>query len=222
MKKQTGVLQHWDDDRGFGFITDKKGRDIFVHVSAFGRIRSRPKAGEKVLFRVEPDAAKGVRAVEVERCWRPGHLLLPEFLFPVVLVALFYGGLWLLFQHNAFRFFLFAFLLLLAGLTFLAFGLDKRAALNERQRVPEKTLHVLSLLGGWPGGLLARPVFRHKTRKQPFSAIFWLVIVINLVALGAFLFSPQTAALRDWLDVQALGWLIHLKEWGWISGSLQD
>ena len=217
MKKQSGVLQRWDDERGFGFITDKKGRDIFVHVSAFGRIRSRPKAGEKVLFRVEPDAAKGVRAVEVERCWRPAHLLLPEFLLPLLVVAVFYGAFWLFFSKNAFWFFLIIFLLLIAGLTFLMFGLDKRAALNERQRVPENTLHLLSLAGGWPGGLLARPLFRHKTRKQPFRTVFWLMVVVNLVAVGVFLFSPQAAPLRDWLDVQALSWLITLKQWGCIS-----
>ena len=115
MKKQSGVLKSWDDVRGFGFITDKKGRDIFVHVSAFGRIRSRPKAGEKVLFRVEPDAAKGVRAVEVERCWRPAHLLLPEFLFPLMMVGAFYGVLWWFFSQNAFWIFLIIFLLLIAG-----------------------------------------------------------------------------------------------------------
>jgi uncharacterized membrane protein YsdA (DUF1294 family)/cold shock CspA family protein len=217
MKKQSGVLQRWDDERGFGFITDKKGRDIFVHVSAFCRIRSRPKAGEKVLFRVEPDAAKGVRAVEVERCWRPAHLLLPEFLFPVWVVGAFYGALWWFFSQNAFWFFLIIFLLLIAGLTFLMFGLDKRAALNERQRVPEKTLHLLSLAGGWPGALLARPLFRHKTRKQPFRTVFWLTVVVNLVAVGVFLFSSQAAPLRDWLDVQALSWLITLNQWGWIS-----
>lgn len=169
MKKQSGVLKSWDDVRGFGFITDKKGRDIYVHVSAFGCIRSRPKAGEKVLFRVEPDAAKGVRAVEVERCWRPAHLLLPEFLFPLMMVGAFYGVLWWFFSQNAFWIFLIIFLLLIAGLTFLMFGLDKRAALNERQRVPENTLQLLSLAGGWPGALLARPLFRHKTRKQPFA-----------------------------------------------------
>ena len=217
MKKQSGVLQRWDDERGFGFITDKKGRDIFVHVSAFGNIRSRPKAGEKVWFRVEPDAAKGVRAVEVERRWRPAHLLLPEFLFPLLLVGVFYGGFWLSFSENAFRFFLLLFLFFVAALTFIMFGLDKRAALNEAERVPEKTLHLLSLSGGWPGAMLARPLFRHKTRKQPFSAVLWLVVVVNITVLGVFIFSSQAAPLRDWLDVQALSWLIALKEWGLIS-----
>ena len=167
--------------------------------------------------RQEPDAAKGVRAVEVERCWRPAHLLLPEFLFPVLVVGAFYGALWWFFSKNAFWVFLSPLLIFIAVLTFIMFGLDKRAALNERQRVPENTLHLLSLAGGWPGGLLARPLFRHKTRKQPFRTVFWLMVVVNLVAVGVFLFSPQAAPLRDWLDVQALSWLITLKQWGWIS-----
>ena len=111
MKKQEGLLKQWDDARGFGFITDRKGRDIFVHVSAFEGSRSRPKAGEKVRFRVEPDAAKGVRAVDVERCWRPGHLLLPEFLVPMFAMAAFYGSLWGFLSQYAFRIFLMSYLL---------------------------------------------------------------------------------------------------------------
>ena len=218
MKKQSGTLKRWDDARGFGFIVDRKGRDIFVHVTAFGKIRSRQKDGDKVLFRVEPDAAKGVRAIDVERCWRPAHLLLPEFLLPLLVVAVFYGAFWLFFSKNAFWVFLSPLLIFIAVLTFIMFGLDKRAALNERQRVPENTLHFLSLAGGWPGALLARPLFRHKTRKQPFRTIFWLVVVINIALVGAFVFSFQAAPLRDWLDGQALSWLITLKEWGWISG----
>jgi uncharacterized membrane protein YsdA (DUF1294 family)/cold shock CspA family protein len=218
MKKQSGTLQRWDDARGFGFIADQKGRDIFVHVTAFGKIRSRPKDGDKVLFRVEPDAAKGVRAIDVERCWRPAHLLLAEFLLPLFVVAVFYGVYWLFFSKNSFWFFLAPLLIVIAVLTFILFGLDKRAALNDRQRVPENTLHLLSLAGGWPGALLARPLFRHKTRKQPFRTIFWLVVVINIALVGAFVFSPQAAPLRDWLDGQALSWLITLKEWGWIRG----
>lgn len=62
--------------------------------------------------------------------------------------------------------------------TFLSFGWDKLAAVEGRSRVPERTLLTLAALGGSPGALLARPVFRHKTRKQPFSA--WLVLIVFL------------------------------------------
>jgi uncharacterized membrane protein YsdA (DUF1294 family) len=60
--------------------------------------------------------------------------------------------------------------------TFAIFGFDKAAAADKRSRVPERALLSLAALGGSPGALLARPVFRHKTRKQPFSA--WLTLIV--------------------------------------------
>jgi len=66
---------------------------------------------------------------------------------------------------------------------FVMYGRDKAAAEQGRWRTPELTLHLVALAGGWPGALLGQRVFRHKTRKQPFRAIFWLTVVANLVAL---------------------------------------
>lgn len=56
---------------------------------------------------------------------------------------------------------------------------DKAAAAHGRWRTPEATLHLVALLGGWPGALAAQRIFRHKTRKQPFRAIFWCTVVAN-------------------------------------------
>jgi len=67
--------------------------------------------------------------------------------------------------------------------TFFAYRLDKRAARRRTWRSPEATLHVLSLLGGWPGALLAQVVFRHKTRKQPFHTVFWVTVATNVALL---------------------------------------
>ena len=64
-------------------------------------------------------------------------------------------------------------------LTLLAYGWDKRRAVSGGRRVPENTLHVLALCGGWPGAWVGRPLFRHKTRKQPFSTIFWALGVLH-------------------------------------------
>ncbi len=49
--------------------------------------------------------------------------------------------------------------------------------------MPERALLTLAALGGSPGALLARPVFRHKTRKQPFSAWLTLIVFAQGVAL---------------------------------------
>lgn len=69
------------------------------------------------------------------------------------------------------------------------YWLDKRAARAGRRRVAERTLHLVGVCGGWPGALLAQRQFRHKTAKQPFQAIFWATVAINLVA--AWLLRPD-------------------------------
>ncbi len=69
-------------------------------------------------------------------------------------------------------------------MTFLTFGFDKAAA-DKRPRVPERALLTLAALGGSPGALLARPAFRHKTRKQPFGARLTLIVFLQVVAVVA-------------------------------------
>jgi uncharacterized membrane protein YsdA (DUF1294 family) len=61
---------------------------------------------------------------------------------------------------------------------------DKRAARRGGRRVPERGLHVLGLLGGWPGGWLAQRWFRHKRRKRRFMGVFVLTVLghVGLVA----------------------------------------
>ena len=71
--------------------------------------------------------------------------------------------------------------------TVLAYYVDKRAAIKHAWRVPENNLHTLEFLGGWPGALLAQNLFRHKTVKKSFRAIFWLMIVLEFVAIWIIL-----------------------------------
>jgi cold shock CspA family protein len=47
----TGKLRTWNDDRGYGFIVPTNGgRELFVHISAFPRDRSRPTVGELLTY----------------------------------------------------------------------------------------------------------------------------------------------------------------------------
>ena len=67
---------------------------------------------------------------------------------------------------------------------FLLMGTDKRLAKRGARRVPERTLFLLALLLGAPGGLLGMYAFRHKTRHWYFVLGFWGLALLELGALG--------------------------------------
>ena len=69
-------------------------------------------------------------------------------------------------------------------ITYGVYALDKMAAQNAGRRMPESTLHLMSLVGGWPGPLIAQVLLRHKTRKPSFLIGYWLTVIVNCIALG--------------------------------------
>ncbi len=72
--------------------------------------------------------------------------------------------------------------------SFFSYRSDKRRAEAGEWRIPESTLHLADLLGGWPGGFLAQRIFRHKTAKQSFQSVFWVVVLIHeFVAVDSLL-----------------------------------
>ena len=79
--------------------------------------------------------------------------------------------------------------LVMSLLCFACYGWDKRLAVAGRRRIPEARLHLLELLGGWPGGLLAQRLIRHKNRKPAYQLKFWLIVALHLGALSYWLAS---------------------------------
>ena len=72
--------------------------------------------------------------------------------------------------------------LLYAGASALGFALyaiDKAAAIDRRDRIPESMLLWLGFVGGWPGAIVAQQVLRHKTAKMSFRIRFWLSVAAN-------------------------------------------
>ena len=63
--------------------------------------------------------------------------------------------------------------------TFLWYAKDKSAAQKGRWRTPESTLHIMSLIGGWPGALIAQQNLQHKSKKTSFRIVFWATVLIN-------------------------------------------
>ena len=76
---------------------------------------------------------------------------------------------------------------ILSFVTYIVYAVDKSAAKKSRRRIPEKTLHLLSLFGGWSGAMLAQQTLRHKSQKQPFRFIFWCSLFFNLSFMTSFM-----------------------------------
>jgi uncharacterized membrane protein YsdA (DUF1294 family) len=71
--------------------------------------------------------------------------------------------------------------------TILRFWQDKRFAVSGQRRIPESDLLWLATIGGSPAAYFARWLFRHKTRKQPFSTHLHLIAVVQVgVLIGMF------------------------------------
>ncbi|HEY4548537.1 MAG TPA: DUF1294 domain-containing protein [Pedomonas sp.] len=75
--------------------------------------------------------------------------------------------------------------------TMLRFWQDKARARNGQRRVPESALLGLAFIGGTPGAYLARHLFRHKTRKQPFSTYLTLIAVLQLGAIAGLVWAQM-------------------------------
>ena len=76
-------------------------------------------------------------------------------------------------------------LLLINVLTLAMYGADKMAARRAMRRVPEATLLVFGLIGGWPGAIIGQQLFRHKTQKQPFKTYFIVSVIVSISAMVA-------------------------------------
>lgn len=72
---------------------------------------------------------------------------------------------------------------------FTAMGVDKSKAKRGVWRIPEKTLFLLSILGGSVGSLAGMHIFRHKTRHVKFVFGMPAILVLHLAAAGVLLYT---------------------------------
>jgi uncharacterized membrane protein YsdA (DUF1294 family) len=67
-------------------------------------------------------------------------------------------------------------------ITFLLFGFDKIRARAGSSRVSEGALLIWAFFGGTIGAYAGRAIFRHKTRKQPFSRHLHQTAILHVFA----------------------------------------
>ena len=66
-------------------------------------------------------------------------------------------------------------------------GIDKKKAKKGVWRIPEKTLFLITALGGGIGTIAGMYTFRHKTQKLAFVIGFPTITVLEIIAIFYFL-----------------------------------
>lgn len=74
---------------------------------------------------------------------------------------------------------------------FAAFWWDKRLAETGSWRITERTLLGLALLGDSLGAVSAQQIFRHKTRKEPFRTLLYLIMLLQTIVGASWLLAPD-------------------------------
>ncbi len=186
-----GQIVKWDDSKGYGFISALDSElKVFFHVSSIRSINRRPKLNDHVTFDLSEDNQGRINAtaIYIEGVVTPITVFFSS-VFLVTLsasVVVFKGELLLIPWY------------LIASLcTYIIYAVDKQAAQRGDWREAENTLHLLSLIGGWPGALWAQYLLRHKSSKQPFKTVLWMTIILNLCVLIGLFTTPGRELIQN-------------------------
>lgn len=185
MRFQGKIIQ-WQDDKGYGFVTPNGGgQQAFVHIKSFTGAKRRPANGDLITYEAVTDGKGRLSAKKIQFTRKPKLQYNTDTTwYGTAFAVLFYSLLYLLVWLNKLDR---EVLWLYSAASALLFGLcavDKRAAQRSTQRTPESTLQFIALMGGWPGGLLAQKILKHKNKKASFQRVFWIAVIINLVVFG--------------------------------------
>jgi uncharacterized membrane protein YsdA (DUF1294 family) len=67
--------------------------------------------------------------------------------------------------------------LVMSGVSAIMHLADKRRAIRGTRRIPERSLHSMELIGGWPGAIATTRWIRHKTSKRSYMVTLYAIAI---------------------------------------------
>lgn len=193
MTAKNGKITSWYDLKGYGFITpDSGGKKIFMHITDYSTSHKRPVPGLAVTYELFMDREGRLSATNVipdkahRKTTRAGVQKISALFFSSTFLSI----LAVLVLLGKLPLGILLFYLAVSAITFTLYAKDKSAAQTGRWRTPENTLHLFSLVGGWPGAAVAQSQLRHKSRKISFKVIYCGTVLANCGML-LWLLSPD-------------------------------
>ena len=184
--KYTGKIYNWNDEKGFGFVEpNKDGEHAFVHIKAFKSRSRRPINGESIIYELVRDKDNRYQAKNItfSHNTKNSDKRSDNNHFFSIFLIIFSLGLLISVFTKKLPIIIIGLYLGMSIIAFIAYALDKSAAQNNRWRTKENTLHLFSLLGGWPGAYFAQTKLRHKSSKNAFKNVYWITVIVNLMVL---------------------------------------
>ncbi|MDX1750350.1 MAG: cold shock and DUF1294 domain-containing protein [Methylophaga sp.] len=187
--KLQGKISNWNDDRGFGFVEPNGGGErAFVHIKAFNPPSRRPANGEVIIYEIARDNNNRYKAENIQFARdinksKKRDKVKSERGFGGIFTIIFFIGLLVSVFSGKLPLIILGLYLIMSLIAFIAYAMDKSAAQNGQWRIQESTLHLFSLIGGWPGAYIAQKKLRHKSIKKAFINVYWATVLLNLAGL---------------------------------------
>ncbi|NQZ88505.1 MAG: DUF1294 domain-containing protein [Colwellia sp.] len=188
-----GKLIKWNEDKAFGFIAPNGGGEhVFIHKTALSNRNRIPHVNDVITFSISKDKQGRYCADEAtftgEKLKKKQAKNISKFSIYLSIIFLSLITVAYFLDHLPQQLVLAYFGASI--ITFLAYAFDKSKAQRGAWRTPESTLHMFSLICGWPGAAVAQQLLRHKSQKREFRIGFWFTVIVNCGAL-AWLFTPS-------------------------------
>lgn len=213
IKSKGKIIKWDDDRGFGFILPDDSNKHIFVHIKSFKNQNPRPSLNEQVTYNIlqnndgKQSAVSVIRATDNLKKFQQNNIKEKNLslrsisnknnsgfkvdykstykisIFYILFVLIFLAFLLYSFISGKLPLTIIIVYGIMSLITYLIYSEDKSKAITEDFRIQEKTLHILSLIGGWMGAIIAQQRFRHKTKKSSFQRVFWISVFFNVLIL---------------------------------------